>query len=382
MNRLFLFVALLMMASSLSAGVQKQSVPAAEARCLVLYYTYSGVTETLAQSIADNCGGTLLKVVDHGNYPRPESSTTYNYANNERSQIDAGTWPEINTAVDSFEQWDAVIVCTPLWNGKMANPMLTFLHNHADKLDGKQVALAVTSWSSGISNVVNDAHNQLPGCTFVGNPLHINYNNRSNIPTMANDWVSTLQFEVFDPSSLAFRVIVGDKVFPATLADNETAQAFKDLLPLTLNMTELNGNEKYNYLSTSLPANATNPGTIHAGDIMLYGRSCVVLFYETFNTSYTYTRIGALDDPTGLAEALGTDDVVVKFELADDVVPGDMNSDLEVNVSDVIVLINYILSAASADELSVIASCADLNGDREVNISDVMALINIILTNK
>lgn len=378
MKRLFLFLCYMLGAAMMLLHAQTQLVPASDARCLVLYYTYSGVTETLAQAIADDCGGTLLEVVDHGNYPRPESQTTYSYANNERSQIDAGVWPEIQTSVDNFDQWDAVIICTPLWNGKMANPMLTFLHNHASKLEGKQVALAVTSWSSGITNVVNDAHNQLPNSTFVGSSLHINYNNRANIPTKAAEWVATLQFEVdVTPSEPKMRVIVGDKVFLATLADNATAQAFKELLPLTLDMTELNGNEKYNYLSTTLPRDASNPGTIHAGDILLYGNSCVVLFYETFNTSYSYTRIGAIDDPTGLAAALGTGDVTVRFEMESDFLTGDVNSDNEVNIIDVTCLIDHLLGISSPS-FNVVA--ADVNNDNEVNIVDVSAIIDIILS--
>lgn len=380
MKQFFLFLIMLMSASFLGANAQTHVMPANEARCLVVYYTYSGVTETLAQAIAEDCGGTLLQVVDHGGYPRPESSTTYNYANNERSQIDAGNWPEIGTAVDDFNQWDAVIVCTPLWNGKMANPMLTFLHNHADKLAGKQVSLAVTSWSSGISGVVTDAHNQLPNSVFVGNPLHINYGNRGNIPTMASEWVSTLEFEVSASASGRFRVIVGDKEFPATLADGETGQAFAEMLPLTLEMSELNGNEKYHYLSDVLPTDERNPGTINAGDIMLYGNSCVVLFYKTFNTSYRYTPIGHIDDHTGLAEALGASSVVVKFDRMS--LPGDLNGDYEVNISDVMVLINYILNSVSGGEHPDNFSNYDVNGDKEVTVSDVMELINMILNNR
>ena len=109
------------------------------------------------------------------------------------------------------------------------------------------------------------------------------------------------------------RITVGSAVFLATLEDNPTAQAFKGLLPLTLNMTDVNGNEKYYQFADSLPANASNPGTIHAGDVMLYGSNGLVLFYETFSTSYSYTRIGRIDDASGLAAALGTGNVTVTF---------------------------------------------------------------------
>ena len=102
--------------------------------------------------------------------------------------------------------------------------------------------------------------------------------------------------------------------FSATLEDNETAQALTSMLPMTLSMNELNGNEKYCYLDTSLPQEATNPGTIQAGDIMLFGSDCLVLFYESFSTGYSYTRIGRIDDTTGLSFAVGTGNVQVRWE--------------------------------------------------------------------
>lgn len=117
------------------------------------------------------------------------------------------------------------------------------------------------------------------------------------------------------PMSNQLKITVGQASFTATFADNATAAAFKSRLPLTLNMSELNGNEKYFYLPESLPAAASNPGTIRAGDLMLYGSDCLVLFYETFRTSYSYTRIGRIDNPSGLAAALGRGSVSVTFSL-------------------------------------------------------------------
>lgn len=113
---------------------------------------------------------------------------------------------------------------------------------------------------------------------------------------------------------MRINVTVGSRTFAATLADSETGRAFYNMLPLTLNMSELNGNEKYCYLDTSLPTATYRPGTINTGDLMLYGSSCVVLFYETFSSGYSYTRLGTLTDPAGLADALGAGAVTVGFE--------------------------------------------------------------------
>lgn len=101
--------------------------------------------------------------------------------------------------------------------------------------------------------------------------------------------------------------------FAVTLEDNEAARAFAARLPLTLDMSELNGNEKYFYLDESLPTASYRPGTIRTGDLMLYGSSCVVLFYQTFTSGYSYTRLGRVTDPEGLAAALGSGSVKVSF---------------------------------------------------------------------
>lgn len=110
------------------------------------------------------------------------------------------------------------------------------------------------------------------------------------------------------------KITIGSAVFTATLNNGATATAFKAMLPLTINMGELNGNEKFYYFSTTLPTNASSGGNIQVGDLMLYGNNCLVLFYEGFNTSYSYTRLGRIHNTAGLVAALGTGSVTVKFE--------------------------------------------------------------------
>ena len=108
---------------------------------------------------------------------------------------------------------------------------------------------------------------------------------------------------------------INGRQFAVTLADNETARAFAALMPTKLEMSDLHGNEKYHYLGTSLPSRPENPGRIRAGDLMLFGDDCVVLFYKDFNTSYSYTRIGRLKDAERLAATVGRGVVMVDFGL-------------------------------------------------------------------
>lgn len=106
---------------------------------------------------------------------------------------------------------------------------------------------------------------------------------------------------------------VGERRLAVTLADTDAGRAFAARLPMTLDMTDLNGNEKKFDLPEELPANASRPGTIRNGDLMLYGTSTVVLFYLTFDSPYAYTRLGRVDDPNGLAQTLGQRGVKVRF---------------------------------------------------------------------
>ncbi|MDF2503559.1 cyclophilin-like fold protein [Clostridium sp.] len=118
---------------------------------------------------------------------------------------------------------------------------------------------------------------------------------------------------------ITMNIKVGNKTFTAKMYDNESTQALIAKLPMTVNMSELNGREKYYNLSSNLPAESTeSPATIKAGDIMFWSSSNLVLFYNTFSNSYGgYVRLGYIEDISGLASALGTGSVQVTFFVSD-----------------------------------------------------------------
>lgn len=109
--------------------------------------------------------------------------------------------------------------------------------------------------------------------------------------------------------SFNIKVVIDNETYNAKLEENETAQAFMNMLPQEYNMSELNGNEKYIYLDNTFPTNSYNPKHIEKGDIMLYGNNCLVVFYKSFDTSYSYTKIGHIEN----LQDLENKNVTIKF---------------------------------------------------------------------
>ncbi len=92
-----------------------------------------------------------------------------------------------------------------------------------------------------------------------------------------------------------YATINGEKL-EIKLEDNSTVSALLKELPLEVSMSDLNSNEKYAYLDNSLPTNTYSPKHIEAGDVMLFSDNCLVIFYKSFDTGYSYTKIGHIDN--------------------------------------------------------------------------------------
>lgn len=142
------------------------------------------------------------------------------------------------------------------------------------------------------------------GCENTQNDNNIN-NNENNIENNLGD-------DTMEENITKLNIAINDNTYIATLESNETTKELVKMLPLYITMNELNGNEKYYYMDASLPTNSKNPGSINAGDIMLYGSDCLVIFYKSFDTSYSYTKIGHID----YLPDLGKGNVTVKIEVS------------------------------------------------------------------
>lgn len=125
-------------------------------------------------------------------------------------------------------------------------------------------------------------------------------------------YASTLAHEG-EEHQLTIKMTIHQQTYKILLANNLTAKAFVEQLPLTLMMKELNGNEKFADLPHALPASQVRPNILREGELMLYGSHTLVLFYETFRTSHSYTAIGKIIAPESLKKVVGDKNIEVYF---------------------------------------------------------------------
>ena len=82
-------------------------------------------------------------------------------------------------------------------------------------------------------------------------------NNKTNTQDTQTSQQENNNYELNNSNEVikSVKAIINGKEYKIDLEDNETANSFVGLLPQELNMRELNGNEKYIYLDTTLPTN-------------------------------------------------------------------------------------------------------------------------------
>lgn len=108
---------------------------------------------------------------------------------------------------------------------------------------------------------------------------------------------------------------IGNNNFTATLESNAAVDAFVDMMreaPVVIQMSDYSGFEKVGSLGTSLPT-SNSQTTTESGDIVLYNGNQIVIFYGS--NSWSYTRLGRIDDLSGWKDVLGSGDVTVTFSL-------------------------------------------------------------------
>lgn len=140
-----------------------------------------------------------------------------------------------------------------------------------------------------------------------------NTNQSSENKTLSPD--SSYAVEKEDIAEMKMSVKIGDKSFTATLEDNAATLELIEMMkeaPISINMDDYSGFEKVGSLGRSLTAD-NQQMTTQAGDIVLYSGNQIVMFYGS--NTWSYTKIGKIDDLSAWEDALGNGSVTAVFSL-------------------------------------------------------------------
>ena len=270
----------------------------------IIYFSATGTTKKIAERIARYSNSDLIEIIPKEKYTSADLDYNSDCRAN-REQNDNESRPEIENKID-ISKYDAIYLGYPIWWGTNPKIILTLLDSY--DFSGKTIFPFCTSGSSGIETSVQELRNY-------NSNLNIKDGKRfssSSIETEIVDFVnrSKTELNVQDKDASSMKVTINGTEYTINLEKNDTAKRLYELAPFEVTMKELNGNEKYIYLSDSFPINSYKPEHIKQGDVMLFDNSCLVIFYKTFDTPYSYSKIGHIDN----LPDLGNESIIAKFE--------------------------------------------------------------------
>ena len=273
----------------------------ATAKTLVVYYSYTGNCREIVNTLTSQIEADVLEIQPAEKGLRYEAN---NYALGTQllnaikaNPNNASSYPAIDPVTTSLSDYQNVIIVTPLWWSQMAAIMQSYLFQCASQMAGKHVGMIVSSHSSSISGVVNDAKRLLPDVTWMGDALWINRSNHSNRASLIENWLKTLTFSEKNMDKMY--ITIGGQTQSVTLVNNTATQELVAALqnaPITVTLND-NNFEIWGALGRSLTTK-NEQMTAQPGDVVLYNGSNICIFYDS--NSWSYTRLGKID---GLSES-------------------------------------------------------------------------------
>ena len=292
---------------------------------LIVYYSYTGNCKAISNSLASQITADQLEIqpaekglrYDANNYALGTQLLNAIKANPD----DASSYPAIDPVSVNLDNYQNVIIVTPLWWSQMAAIMQTYLFQNSAKLADKRVTMIVSSHSSGISGVVSDAQRLLPNVTWAGDALWINASNHSNRSSLIQNWLPTQTFQTTSNMTQKLYLTIGGVTKTATLVSNSSTEALVAQLQkgnISYEAHDYGDFEKVGPLGYSFPQN-NEYITTQPGDLILYLGSNLCIYYDT--NSWDFTRLGKLDNMTQ-AEIkqwvnAGGDNVIVTLSISD-----------------------------------------------------------------
>lgn len=156
-------------------------------KVLIVYFSQTGNTETVANFIHEAVGGEIVKLETEQTYPS-DYDELVDFAQQEQRE---NARPALTTRIENIDEYDTIFLGYPNWWGDMPMPIYTFLDEY--DLSGKTIAPFITHGGSGLSGTPENIKEEEPNAT-VTDGLAISGSSARNSESDVREWLSEIGF--------------------------------------------------------------------------------------------------------------------------------------------------------------------------------------------
>lgn len=172
----------------------------ANCKTLIAYYSYTQNTHAIVTELTKHIESDVVRI--------QPAEKGLDYADNnyaigtaqltaiQNNPNDLASYPAIDPVSIDFDQYNTIIIATPLWWSQMAAPFQTFLFMYGKEMADKNIGVIVSSASSGISGVVADAKRLIPQGNFIEPNLWIRSSQTSSASTLIQQWLIDIDYNI------------------------------------------------------------------------------------------------------------------------------------------------------------------------------------------
>ena len=128
-----------------------------ENRMLVVYFSATGNTESMAETIANVTGADIYEIVPEDPYTSEDLNYSDDNCRANQEMNDESARPAIAGEIENIDEYDTIFLGYPIWWGTMPRIINTFLDTY--DLSGKTIMPFCTSGGSSVSTSVTDIRN-------------------------------------------------------------------------------------------------------------------------------------------------------------------------------------------------------------------------------
>lgn len=164
-NLMILMASVMIMFSCLimveNGYASEQNLIISNNKTLIIYYSRSGNTDTIAQYIHNQTGADVVKLETMQPYPEQYRATTIQA----KKELEEDFYPELKTKINNIADYDVILIGSPNWWGTLSMPIRAFLHN--SDLSNKKIALFITHEGSGLGRSIEDLNKFQPNAIIL-----------------------------------------------------------------------------------------------------------------------------------------------------------------------------------------------------------------------